>query len=389
VSGLVVVARIWLIRLVYFFASRLPLRRKVVLATAQKARIDGNLACIHAELQARLPARAIKVVAYRPSRGLLGMLRTALDELRAVYQLATARVFIVDAYFFPLYPVRKRPGTTVIQTWHAPGPVKRTGLGVAEKDFGVSEAVTSRLRIHTNYDAILTGSRHSAELYSEAFGQPTDLFVTHLGIPRTDLLFGEERMVEARRRVSSRLSIPADRRVVLYAPTYRGDSIEARFPELMDFDLLKETLGADHVVLVRKHPFVRAPLRFESQLAGFVVDASDYPEINELMQVADVLVTDYSSSIYDFAILERPIAFFTPDHEEYLAERGFFLDYRTEGPGPVFETTRELADWLRAGDFDLDRVRQFRDKWFEVADGRSTRRVTDQLVLPALKGDLA
>jgi CDP-glycerol glycerophosphotransferase (TagB/SpsB family) len=99
-----------------------------------------------------------------------------------------------------------------------------------------------------------------------------------------------------------------------------------------------------------------------------------------------VLVTDYSSSIYEFSLLERPIAFLAPDHEAYERQRGFFLDYRTEGPGPVFETTAQLADYLQAGQFDLERVRRFREKWFEVADGRASQRFVDELVLPALAG---
>jgi CDP-glycerol glycerophosphotransferase (TagB/SpsB family) len=173
--------------------------------------------------------------------------------------------------------------------------------------------------------------------------------------------------------------------VILYAPTFRGDDIaSARFPEFIDFGLMREMLGSDHVMIVRQHPFVRQPLEVPASLTDFVIDVSGYPEINQLMLLADVLVTDYSSSIYEFSLTGRPIVFFAPDHEDYERQRGFFLDYRTEGPGPVFQTTRELADYLRSGDFDLGRVRRFREKWFALADGHASERVVDQLVLPAL-----
>ena len=89
------------------------------------------------------------------------------------------------------------------------------------------------------------------------------------------------------------------------------------------------------------------------ELEGFAIDVSDHPDINELMLVSDVLVTDYSSAIYEFALLDRPMAFFAPDYEAYEAERGFYFDYRTGVPGPIFETSEALADYLRAGDFDL------------------------------------
>jgi CDP-ribitol ribitolphosphotransferase len=122
------------------------------------------------------------------------------------------------------------------------------------------------------------------------------------------------------------------------------------------------------------------------ELQGFAIDVSDHPDINELMLVSDVLVTDYSSAIYEFALLDRPMVFFAPDYEAYEAERGFYFDYRTGVPGPIFETSEELAAYLRAGEFDLARVERFRRESFDIADGRSTARVTDELIVPALDG---
>jgi CDP-ribitol ribitolphosphotransferase len=104
------------------------------------------------------------------------------------------------------------------------------------------------------------------------------------------------------------------------------------------------------------------------------------------MLVSDVLVTDYSSAIYEYSLLGRPMAFLAPDLDDYEGERGFYFDYRSGVPGPVFETTAQLAAWLRAADFDLDRVARFRDASFDVADGRSTARFVDRVVLPALAG---
>ena len=118
--------------------------------------------------------------------------------------------------------------------------------------------------------------------------------------------------------------------------------------------MLREALGDDHVLLVRLHPFVRSRTAIGPELEGFAIDVSDHPDINELMLVSDVLVTDYSSAIYEFALLGRPMVFFAPDYEAYEAERGFYFDYRTGVPGPIFETSEALAAYLRAGEFDLE-----------------------------------
>ncbi len=147
---------------------------------------------------------------------------------------------------------------------------------------------------------------------------------------------------------------------------------------------MRAILGEDHVLLVRLHPFVRSRTVIGPELAGFAIDVSDYPDINELMLVSDVLVTDYSSAIYEFSLLEKPIVFFAPDYEAYERERGFYFDYRTGVPGPIFETSEALARYLRAGAFDTDRVRRFREASFAVADGGSSTRVTDGLIVPSL-----
>ena len=111
---------------------------------------------------------------------------------------------------------------------------------------------------------------------------------------------------------------------------------------------------------------------------------SDHPDINELMLVSDLLITDYSSAIFEYSLLQRPILFFAPDHESYEAERGFYFHYADAVPGPIFATSEQVADCVAGGGFDLDRVRDFRAASFDVADGHASERFVDRLVVPAL-----
>jgi CDP-ribitol ribitolphosphotransferase len=204
-------------------------------------------------------------------------------------------------------------------------------------------------------------------------------------MPRTDVLFGDG-VKAIKAAVRARYRLPDGKRVILYAPTFRGESIlRATSPADLDLAAMHRELGADHVLLLKLHPFVRKGHVIPPELAGFAIDASDHPDIHELMLVSDVLLTDYSSAIFEFSLLGRPMAFFAPDHDDYMDERGFYFDYRTGVPGPVFETTEDLARWLRAGVFDLARVQRFRDESFEVADGHASERFVDRIVLPALR----
>ena len=372
-------------RIGFRFGRLWPVRPRVVLATSHAGTIGGNLAVIRAELAGRRPAVDVVVLARPVPRTRLERVVALVDVVVAGYHLATGAVFIVDDYYFPLYAVRPRSGTTVAQVWHACGAFKKFGYSVLDKSFGKDEDFVRRVPIHTNYDICLVSSMRFAPSYAEAFRQPLDRFTSRFGIPRTDVFFGEERTASLAAAVRRRYQIREDRRVILYAPTFRGETIGlARAPMDLDLPLLRSVLGDDHVVLVRLHPFVRSRWTLGAELADFAVDVSDYPDINELMLSSDLLVTDYSSAIYEFSLLGRPMAFFAPDHAAYEAERGFYLDFPTDLPGPVFETTAALAAYLRAGVFDLERIRRFRDDSFDVADGHSAQRFVDEVVLPTL-----
>lgn len=374
-----------LTRVGYLLGRLRPLQSKVVLATASRDVLAGNLAWIQAGLTRRLPAASVVQLAYRRRRGARGLLELATSLVRAGYHLATARLFVVDDYFFPMYVVRPRHGTRFVQVWHACGAFKKFGLSVLDQAFGADAAYAQAVPIHSTYDLCLVSAERFISAYMEAFGLPRERFTARLGIPRTDLFFDRARITAASSAVRTRYGIPEDRRVILYAPTFRGArTTEAHDPTDLDLDALRDRLGADHVVLVRSHPFVRARPGHDTGGPRFVIDVSDHPDINELMLISDVLVTDYSSAMYEFALLGRPMAFFAPDHAAYQRERGLYFDYAEGVPGPVFTDSRALAEWLRNGPFDLDRIRAFATESFDVADGAATDRFIEQVVVPTL-----
>jgi CDP-ribitol ribitolphosphotransferase len=386
IRAILVELRIWVVRIGFLVGRALPLRRRIVLATAHDPVLRGNLAVIREELERRHPAIPLIVLAHRPAATARGRLAALGHAVRAGYHLATARLFIVDDYFFPIYVVRPRPGTTIVQTWHASGAFKQFGYSVLDKSFGADEALTDRVAIHSHYDICLVSSASVAPHYAEAFGLPLERFVSRLGIPRTDVLFGEERIARIVADLRVRYAIPPGRRVILYAPTFRGDSVlAARFGDGLDLRALRDTLRDDHVILVRRHPFIRQAAPRDPDLTGFAIDVSDHPDINELLLVSDLLITDYSSVIYEFSLLGRPMVFFAPDLDAYEGERGFYFDYRTGVPGPVFETTDDVARYLRAGVFDTTRVEAFGRASFDVADGGATTRFVEEIALPALR----
>lgn len=372
-----------LVRAGYVVGRLRPIHRNVVLATATRTTLGGNLAWIAAGIERALPGAPVVTLAYR-RRGGRALIALPWHLVRTGYHLATARLSVVDDYFFPMYVVPRRPGTRFVQVWHACGAFKKFGYSVLDRSFGASESYVRSVPIHSTYDLCLVSAERFIPAYMEAFRLPRDRFTARLGIPRTDLFFDGPGIARTAAALRARYRIPEGKRVILYAPTFRGErTTEARDPTDLDLDALRASLAADHVVLLRSHPFVR-PGSGPAADGEFVIDVSAHPDMNELMLVSDVLVTDYSSAIYEFALLGRPIAFFAPDRDAYERERGLYFDYATGVPGPVFTDSRALADWFRAGVFDTARVRAFAAESFDVADGAATARFVDEIVASAL-----
>jgi CDP-glycerol glycerophosphotransferase (TagB/SpsB family) len=387
-KGLVISLRTLLVRAGFAVGRRRPIRARVVLATTHADQLSGNLLFIHRELERRTPRIEVTVLASRAAPGMRGRLEGLWHALRAGYHLATARVFVVDDYFFPMYVITPRQRTIRVQTWHAAGAFKKVGYSVLDKSFGADETLVSRVRIHSNYDLCLMPSTAATVHYMDAFRLPVERFTSRIGLPRTDLFFDADHRARAAAAIRDRYDLPPDRKVLLYAPTFRGDTVTAaRYDDDLDLAAMRDALAGEWVLLMRLHPFVRRRATITPDLAGFAIDVSDWPDMNELMFVADLLVTDYSSAIFEFALLGRPMAFFAPDYGAYERERGFYFDFRTGVPGPIFETTEALAAHVRAASFDVERALAFARESFAVADGHASERFVDRIVLPALRGE--
>jgi teichoic acid ribitol-phosphate primase len=381
------VARTFLSRVGFVAGRVIPVRPTVVFATSHLPRLTGNLAFIRDELERAHPdVRIVEITLTRG--GLLGRFAPLWASVRSGFHLACARITLVDDYFFPMYVITPRTGTLRVQVWHAAGAFKKFGYSVLDKTFGADEDLVSKVAIHSNYSIAMVSSMNVARHYAEAFNSPEDIFCSAVGMARTDVFGDPARRAAAEVRARAAFPSIAGRRVVLYAPTFRGETVgRARYENLLDLETLHETLGDDHVVLLKLHPFVREGLVIPPHLTAFALDACAYPDVNELMLVSDVLVSDYSSVIYEFALLGRPILFLAPDEGAYEIERGFYFDFRREAPGPIFEDTAALAAAIRDRAWDLDRVQAFASANFDVADGRSTGRMVEDVIMPALRGE--
>ncbi|MET8446942.1 CDP-glycerol glycerophosphotransferase family protein [Streptomyces sp. NPDC005209] len=303
----------------------------------------------------------------------------------AAYHRLTARAtFFVNNVNWPGGLV-KRPGSVHIHT-HQGTPVKYMGADLLDKPgarYGFD--VPQMLRRADRWDYSLVANRHSELAWERAY--PCHFTSARTGSPRNDALVDPPQ--DAGCQFRFRYGIPEDHRVVLYAPT-RRDYLRGGHVERVDLARFAADLGAGHTLVVRLHPaLVTGPARglglAELHRRGVLVDATDEPHVEEVMLASDVLVTDYSALMFDYANLDRPIVVHADDWAAYTASRGAYLDVTAEAPGHVSCSQRELA-WLFASgswrDEESARLRAaFRERFCEFDDGRAAERVVRTLML--------
>ncbi|GIL35473.1 CDP-glycerol glycerophosphotransferase family protein [Phycicoccus sp. DTK01] len=370
-------------RVAFTVASRLPRSSLVVFESNIGNDLGDSPGAIHREvLRRRLPVRtAWSLEPGVPVPADVPVLRR--QSLRHQWVMGRARVWVSNQNMPALVP---RPrATSWVQTWHGT-PLKRM-LHDLDAVVGRDAGYVGRVdRMIGDWSVLLSPGPWATERFRSAFRY--DGPVIEQGYPRNDVLVTapQERAAAVRRR----LGLARSKKVLVYAPTFRDDQRSGNrftFTVPVDLDALVRLVGEEYEVLVRLHPVVRGKVRLPWGVhetgAGF--------EMDDLLAAADVLVTDYSSVMFDYSVLGRPMVFFVPDLDHYRDSlRGFYLDFEQEAPGPLVRTTAELAEVLlddaRLAGYS-PAVRDFRERFAPLDDGGAARRVVDDLqrrgILPA------
>lgn len=297
--------------------------------------------------------------------------RSFVDVLRLPYLLATSGVIVLDDFFPLIYGIRIRPNVRLVQIWHAVGAFKQVGHSRA----GLPGGPTKGSEIHRNYTDAVVSSEGIVDDYAEAFGIPRER-VHAWGVPRTDVFFDAEHVARKRAETRAALGIADDETFVLFAPTFRGNGqLTARASPDADWGTVASLLGHGWRVGVRQHPFVTP-----QELPAATVDATAIGDMNELLMATDVLVTDYSSSIFEYALLRRPMVLFVPDLDDYTSARSFYRPFDDYAVGPVVTEAADLPNAIASAAVDNTRLDRFIDEFCDALDGHSSDRIADRLV---------
>ncbi|URM34903.1 CDP-glycerol glycerophosphotransferase family protein [Cytobacillus firmus] len=295
------------------------------------------------------------------------------NSLKYYYYLATAKYFINNANFPDFY--EKRDGAIEVQTLHGT-PLKTMGLDVPG-EIDTEEKRNNFLRRCGRWDYLISTSDYVTNLTRRCFLYEKEML--EVGFPRNDKLFRHDNEKDIM-NLKEKIGIPRDKKVILYAPTWR---VKKAFNLELEVDKMQEQLGDEYVLLLRLHYFVANSIDV-SKNKGFAYDLSNYEDIQDLYLISDVMITDYSSVMFDYAILNRPMLFFTYDLELYRDQlRGMYIDFEKEAPGPLARTTQDLIDSLQNMNthnqkYD-EKMKQFRAKYCQYDDGHASENVINKV----------
>lgn len=368
----------WFYPVCYKIVSHKPVnRKKIIFVENHQDKLTDNFILLYQELEKKgyeLYVHYLKVASS-------GWRDIILRSAALIRDMGDASCVFLNESNSLFGAFKLRHETKMVQVWHACGAFKKWGYSVADKSFGDDRKSLEQYSGHNNYFLVPVSGKEVCWAYEEAFGlEPDSGIVKPLGVSRTDIFFKKEFLHDVHVKLERMVPWLNDRKVILYAPTFRGDIRTAASPKELDIAQFFDRFHKDYVILIKQHPFVKENDTIDTAYSEFCMEVREEMTIDELIAVADICITDYSSVVFDFSLMEKPILFFAYDLEQYYDERGFYYPYEAFVPGPVVKNNGELTEYIsKIEEFDYTKVRTFKEKYMSGCDGHSTKRILEQV----------
>lgn len=342
---------------------------KITFFSARREEVSGNFEFVYNKLK---DDKNLDINFLFNTKSFRYMTRKEIDDFAEA--CATSKVIILDEYTPQIHLIDIKPETKIVQLWHACGAFKTFGFTRLGKPKGSPQPT----RMHRNYDYVTVSSEYCKKCHSEGFGIATKNVVP-TGIARTDIFFDEEYKENFRKQFYSDYPNLKDKKIILFAPTFRGDIKQtARYPmELFDINEVCETLGDEYAIIIKHHPFVTEQHPIPEKYKDRVIDLSESTEINDLLFISDVIISDYSSLVFEASLLNIPMLFYAYDLQAYIKSRDFYFDFKLYIPGKICTSLYTLLQAIKEEDFETEKIERFRNMFFDDLDGKSSERIAN------------
>lgn len=365
---------IFILNTIYFFIKLFPINKnKVTFISRQSNEVSLDFTMIAKELKQQNENIKIVFLCKKLGTSFSEKLKYCFHMVRQMYNIATSKVVILDSYCIPICILKQKKNLVVIQIWHALGSLKKFGYSSLDKNDGRNGKLARAMKMHKNYTYILTSSNISKQFFEEAFNAKDEQMLV-MNLPRVDFLKSKKEQEKMKIRF---LEIYPEtnnkKKNILYCPTNRkGQRIPLE-------DMIKEIPFDKYNFIVKLHDGTEIiyvedkKIQKNSTFTGM-----------ELLHIADYIITDYSAIVYEAAITQKPIYFYTYDYEEYQINRGTYIDYMSEMPGPICKDFKDIIKMIKENNYDEKKERNFCKKYIENIEENATKRIV-RLILNNLK----
>lgn len=316
-------------------------------------------------------------------RGEVGTSEYYANAEKFAREMGTAKaVFVHESNsLMGYFDIRKE--TKVVQLWHGCGVFKKIGLSTSGKEHFKTQKTYEEYPEYNNYSIVTIASPELSWVFEEFMGiGKEEGIIQPVGVSRTDEFFDKEYLKNCYKTLYEVIPAAKEKKVILYAPTYRGVGLKRESPNELDVKMFAEELGDDYILIFKHHQTVEnlpdIPEPYKDTFA-YDMTRGKGMSINDLMAVADICITDYSSVAFEYALFERPMLFYVYDLEEYIDERGLYYEFDEITPGPLCMTNKEMIDHIRHINerFDKQEVIDFKNKFMCCCDGHATERILE------------
>lgn len=359
---------------VYWLGSRRKIKPgRVLFVEVRGGQPSGNFAVLQRRLK---DMGGYQMKSLFLKNGMVSQLRYLCNCMKMLWEASDAKYIFLDEGSNVLGCVSLRKDTVLTQLWHGCGAFKKFGFSIADSSYGASRQELEKYPYYRNTTYVTVSSPEVSWAYEEAMGLPKKC-ICPIGVSRTDVFFEEDFHKKASGHLQSCMPEAAGKKVILYAPTFRGNMRDATAPDSIDLVYLMKALQDRYVFVCKHHPYVKHLPEIPRECQGFARDLTAEMGIDELMCVSDICISDYSSLIFEYSLLQRPMLFLAADVEEYRDCRGFYYDYEQMTPGPVVKNAQEIVEQISGIErhFDVTQIQAFREKYMRACDGHATERL--------------
>lgn len=390
--------KVWFMNIAYLIFSGILFfkKRHILILSEVSDELNGNLEFFKNKLYETGHNLNYKIKVM--TRETLKQKQSNYKWLKFIWQFAWANYIFLDNYSPTLNYLKVNKQTKIIQLWHAGIGFKAVGYA----RFGKKGSPHPYLSSHRKYHYALSPSPSAIEIYQEVFGIGQESFLPY-GMSRLENFLDEKKMNSVKEKIYETHAQLKNKKVILFAPTYRGEGQRDAYYNFskLEFDKLHEVLGDAYIFVIKLHPYTNYSQEFYLSKADYIekhmvydqrilpnlekyqdsiINLTDRYDLNELLYITDILITDYSSAYYEFTLFDKPIIFYTYDRILYEETRGVHMPVKANAPGNVCDTFSEVLDVLQYNKFEMAKISDFRKRYFIKYINETSEKIINHLL---------